>query len=197
MLLNVMCIFINMLEVRSAGIMPKCFLMLFLLFASVSASEIEADACGGMGCLTNNKHSCQLRIDEPAQKIDLQRSERSCDNLFQIRKKGTIISFCSSRLDSICTLKSLKKKAFVCENPNSKLQEWTFFKKADSFSQEILFDLALKGLFQVKTNGVFLDSVLYLKKYHLFCKHGGQTGEMIIGDESNWLLFRNTGTIWY
>ncbi len=187
--------------------MRNFFLTLFFIPFSILADEVVvvhdpyqlyADVCNGMGCVSNNYDNCKFVIDDRLRVIVLKEENFLCLKTFQIRKSGIVISFCSEKIDSLCEKKHSTSfaKSYVCQNKEARLPEWSFLKK-DKESQTILFEMALEGNFVVKKGGVLNKKVYYARKYHLYCEHGGQGGEMIFLDENNWLLFRDNYTIWY
>ena len=157
--------------------------------------QFYADVCDGMGCHSYNMPECRLKFVEPPQTI-MMKKESSCEKEFQIRKKGAVISFCTSKIDSVCNLRRDANKPFVCLNNDKHMPEWFFYKNGDSSSREILFDLALKGLLKVKIGNDYVDRIYYTKKYKFYCDGGGQGGEMIFYDNDHWLLFRKNYAIW-
>ncbi len=173
-----------------------------LLFFSCATSadgffDIYADVCDGMGCVSNNYDNCKFVIDNPLREITLKEENFLCLKVFRIRKNDVVISFCSEKIDSLCKKHSNSSaKVYVCQNKEAYLSERSFLKK-DKESQAILFEMALEGNFVVKKGDALSKKVYYARKYHLYCEHGGQGGEMIFLDENNWLLFRDNYTIWY
>lgn len=177
------------------------------MFFSILAEEIVivndpyqfyADVCDGMGCLSYNRHYCKLVFEKTPQVIMVNKKERLCEKKFQIRKKGAVVSFCASKIDSVCNLyrDANKTSPYICLNVDKRMPEWQFYKESDSISREYLFDLALKGSIGVKIKNVDVDSIYYVEKYNLHCEGGGQGGEMIFYDNDNWLLFRKNYRIW-
>ena len=168
------------------------------LFISVAISnENITDVCNGMGCVSSNFANCDLYFDGELQKIVLKRENFFCKDKFHIQKKNLLISFCRSSIDSICARNKMNDKLFVCQNGKTHILESEFYEKSDSISQNLLFELALKGQFSVIKGGKPADSAYYVKKYSLFCQVGGQRGEMIFLDDENWLLFRRNYWLWF
>ena len=176
----------------------KYFLLLTLLFVSVAASVDEvADVCDGMGCVSSYNAHCSLRFDSELQKIILKKEKLLCKDNFQIQKNDLLISFCRSSIDSLCTQKKNGNEIFVCQNSGMRILESRFYKDSDSLSKNLLFDLAMKGEFNVMKNGKSAKNAYYVEKYKLFCQEGGQAGEMIFLDKENWLLLRRNYLLWF
>lgn len=176
----------------------RYFVLLILLFVSVAASEDDvADVCNGMGCVSSYSAQCNLRFDSELQKIFLKKENLLCKEKFQIRKKNMLISFCRSSIDSLCTRNKMGNKIFVCRSSGMQILESQFYKNGDSLSQNLLFELAMKGEFNVMKNGELATNAYYVEKYKLLCQEGGQAGEIIFLDKENWLLFRRNYLLWY
>ncbi len=172
-------------------------LFVFLFISVAISNEKIADVCNGMGCVSSNFANCDLYFDGELQKIVLKKENRLCKDKFIIQKKNLLISFCRSSIDSICARNKMNDKLFVCQNRETHILESAFYEKSDSVSQNLLFELALKGKFSVIKDDKSVDNAYYAKKYSLYCQVGGQRGEMIFLDNENWLLSRKNYWLWF
>mgnify|MGYP000884404885 FL=1 len=110
-----------------------------------------------------------------------------------------MLFFCTSDIEEECARAKNGNQSSICNTDfKTKKINWRRFTSElgqNPSSNEVVFNLAEKGLFSVKKGEQFIKFVVFAK-YRLSCNHGGEEGEGFFLDKNNLLFARNTTLIW-
>ena len=142
---------------------------------------------------------CLLEYVGEVKEIRIGKNNQECNEKLQISYRGFDLFFCTSDIEDECEKIKINEPSNICKTDFKTkkvcvLDFWTEIGN-DSYSKDIVFSLARKGLFSVKKGKQTIDFSVFAK-YKFSCEDGGEYGEGFFLSKYERLFSRSTNPIW-